>query len=199
MSKGGSKPSKPKMSIQEKTQLAASKAEWDHYKKQYQPIERDYLRDSSVDHSARASAEADTGVMREGTESLRLAALGGGSSSVAGALGAARSEARNAAIAAERQERDQRMAGALGIGRELATDSQRSLSGLARAGSQTAVAKMQNKLKVDSARSEARASMLGSLAGAGASMYLSSGGQSGSQATSTQNQHEWAPPPVVRR
>jgi hypothetical protein len=67
------------------------------------------------------------------------------------------------------------MAGALGVGRELATDTNRSLSSLANTGARGAINDMQNKLRVDTARSAARAQVLGSLAGAGAAMYT--GGQ----------------------
>lgn len=171
MSKGGDEPEKPKMSAQEKTKIAASKAEWDHYKSQYRPIEGDYLEAAGQDHSARTEAQGNAQVMREGTSNLQLAALGGGTSSAAGGVAGALTESGVRGAAAERQERDARMGGALGIGRDMATDTQRSLSGLARSGAQTAIGEMNNKLKVDSARSAARAQMIGSLAGAGAAVY----------------------------
>ena len=161
----GSKPEKPKMSSQEKTQLAASKAEWDHYQSQYQPIERDYLKDSAQDHGDRTRAQGGAQVMREGTDSMRLAALGGGVSQAGGAVGNALTSTDVQGTGAERAERDGRMIGSLGVGREIATDTQRSLSGLARAGASSAIGEMHNKLKVDSARSAARAQMIGSLAG----------------------------------
>lgn len=167
-------PEKPGMSAAEKTQHAVAAAEWDHYKANYQPIERQYLADSQKDRSARATGQASSAVMREGTDAMRLAALGGGTTSVAGAVGGALAEGRVGAVNAERQERDARIAGALGVGRQLATDTTRSLSSLGRMGASTAINTMQNKLKVDNARSAARAQAVGSVVGAGTAVGLSS-------------------------
>lgn len=177
-------PKKPEMSIGEKTQHAVAAAEWDHYKAQYQPIERDYLRDAQLDRSDRARSQASSAVMREGTDAMRLAALGGGVSGAGGAVGNAMTEARVGATAAEREERDGRILGALGVGRQLATDTTRSLSALGRSGAQGAIGEMRNKLKVDTARSAARAQMIGSVAGAGAAVYgHKTGGLSGAGAS----------------
>lgn len=175
MSKGGSKPSKPEMSQSEKVQHAVSAAEWDRYKNTYMPLEADYLKDSGRDYSDRGRAQASSAVMREGTDAMRLSALGGGTSSTADTVGAALTEGRVGATRAAQLERDGRMAGALGVGREIATDTNRSLSSLAQTGARGAINDMQNKLRVDTARSAARAEMLGTLAGAGAAMYT--GGQ----------------------
>jgi len=167
-------PKKPEMSISEKTQLAASAAEWRHYKRQFQPIEEQQLSDSARDFSDRAEAQGNSSVFRAGTGSLQAAAFTGGVSRSAGAVGGALTSSGVSAVGAERSERDERMVGTIGIGRKIATDTQSSLSGLARSGANTAIAEMQNKLKVDTARSSARAKSLGSLAGAGAAVYADS-------------------------
>lgn len=182
MSKGGSKPSKPQMSQSEKVQHAVSAAEWDHYKSTYVPLEGEYLSDSGRDFSDRGRAQASSAVMRQGTDAMRLSALGGGVSAVGDTVGAALTEGKVGATHAAQAERDARMTGALGVGREIATDTNRSLSSLSQTGARGAISDMQNKLRVDTARSEARAQMLGTLAGAGAAMYTggqTSGGVSG--------------------
>ncbi|WP_075881451.1 hypothetical protein [Vreelandella massiliensis] len=212
MSKGGDKPDKPEMSKAEKAQHAVSAAEWDHYKETYAPLEDEYLKDSQKEFGDRGRAQASSKVMREGTEATRLAALGGGVSTSADAIGTALTGSKVGATHKAQLERDSRMSGALGIGREIATDTNRSLSGLARSGSQDAISKMQNDLKVDSARSAARSQALGAIAGAGASMYAGggSGGRTptadnslytnaGLQRSSTQMQSQWAPAPKYRR
>lgn len=167
MSKGGSKPSKPEMSESEKVQHAVSAAEWDHYKNTYVPLEGEYLRDSGRDFGDRGRAQTASTVMRQGTDAMRLSALGGGVSSTADTVGSALTEGNVGATHAAQLERDGRMAGALGVGREIATDTNRSLSSLANTGARGAINNMQNKLRVDTARSAARAQVLGSLAGAG--------------------------------
>lgn len=171
----GSSPSKPKMSAGEKANHAAAAAEWDHYKSTYVPLEGEYLSDSQKDFTARGQAQADSAVMREGTDNLRLSALSGGTSSSAGALGDALTGARTSATAEAQQKRDGRMAGALGIGRELATDTSSSLSALGRTGARESINKMQSDLKADTARNAAVAQGLGTLGGAAYSKY--SGGQ----------------------
>ncbi len=176
---GGSAPQKPKMSAAEKTQYAVSAAEWDRYKTAYAPLEEQYLSDAQRNFENRGRAQASSSVMREGTEAMRLSALGGGVTGAASAVGNAAMQSRVAATSGAQQERDARMAGALGIGREIATDTNRSLSSLANTGAQGAINEMQNKLKVDSARSAARAQMVGSVVGAGAAVYMGRGGGGG--------------------
>lgn len=214
MSKGGSKPSKPEMSQSEKVQYAVAAAEWDHYKNTYMPLEGEYLRDSGRDFGDRGRAQASSAVMREGTGAMRLSALGGGTSSTADAVGAALTEGKVGATHAAQLERDGRMAGALGVGREIATDTNRSLSSLANTGARGAINNMENKLRVDTARSAARAQMIGSLAGAGAAAYMGRSRTTPTniptaenslytnaalQSTSSQMQAQWAPPPSARR
>lgn len=173
---GGSEPEKPKMSIGEKTQHATAAAEWDHYKSTYRPLERQYLSDAQKNLEDRGQAQASTSVMREGTDAMRMAALGGGVSGAASAVGNASTAARTKAASVAEQERDSRVTGALGVGRELATDSTRSLGSLATTGARGAINDMNNKLTVDTARSKARAEMLGSIAGAGTAMYMGGAG-----------------------
>lgn len=180
MSKGGDEPEKAKMSQSEKAQHAVSAAEWDHYKKTYAPLEDKYLSDSQRSFEDRGRAQASSSVMREGTDAMRLSALGGGVSGAASAVGNAVTQSQVAATSGAQQERDARMTGALGVGREIATDTNRSLSSLSSTGARGAIGEMQNKLKVDSARSAARAQMIGSVAGAG--MAVATGGGSGTKA-----------------
>lgn len=184
MSKGGSSPKKAEMSTSEKTQHAVAAAEWDHYKSTYAPIENDYLSDSQRSFEERGRAQASSSVMREGTDAMRLSALGGGVSKAAAAVGNAATESQVAATSAAQQERDTRMTGALGVGREIATDTNRSLSSLSSTGARGAISEMQNKLKVDSARSAARAQMIGSVAGAGTAAYMGSSGTKAQPAAS---------------
>jgi hypothetical protein len=152
MSKGGSKPSKPEMSESEKAQHAVAAAEWDHYKENYVPLENQYLKDSQKDFGDRARGQASSAVMREGTEAARLSALSGGTSRVADTVGSALTSANVEATHKAQQGRDGRMAGALGVGREIATDTSQNMSRLARSGARTSIGHMQNKLQVDMAR-----------------------------------------------
>lgn len=213
MSKGGSKPSKPEMSTSEKAQHAVSAAEWDHYKSTYAPIESEYLSDSQRSFEDRSRAQTSSSMMREGTDAMRLSALAGGVSKSADAVGSALTGGKVEATSAAQQERDARMAGALGVGREVATDTNRSLTSLSTTGARGAISEMQNKLKVSSARDAAMAQAAGSLAGSATAVYM---GRSGStptntptagnslytnaalQPTSTQMQGRWAPPPGAR-
>lgn len=173
---GGSSPSKPEMSGAEKAQHAVAAAEWDHYKTNYAPLEGEYLSDSQRDFEARGRAQASSSVMREGTKNLQLSALGGGTSSTAGSLGSALTGAETSATSGAQEKRDARMAGALGIGRELAADTTSSLSALGRTGARNSISKLQSDLKVSQARSAARAQAVGTLAGAGAAAYGGGGG-----------------------
>lgn len=176
MSKGGSKPSKPEMSKSEKVQHAVAAAEWDHYKDTYVPLENQYLSDSQRNLEGRARANTSSAVMREGTDAMRLSALGGGVSRSAGILGSGLTAAKVGATHGAQSERDARMAGALGVGREIATDTTRSLSSLANTGARGAINDMQNKLMV----SNARAQMVGAIAGAG--IAAATGGMGGGAA-----------------
>ena len=214
MSKGGSKPSKPEMSKSEKVQHATSAAEWDHYKDTYVPIEKKYLKDSQKDFGDRGRAQSSSSVMRNGTDNLRLSALSGGTSDAGSVVGSAVTSSNVAATSSAQQERDSRMAGALGVGREIATDTNRSLGSLSSTGARGAISEMQNKLKVDTARDKAVAQALGSVAGSATAAYVGRGKtaptatpsstnslytNAGLNRSATQMQGQWAPPPSARR
>jgi hypothetical protein len=172
----GGSPDKPEMSGAEKAQHAVAAAEEDHYQSNYAPLGGEYLSDSQKDFGDRGRAQASSTVMREGTQNLQLSALGGGTSPAAGALGSALTGAQTSATAGAQEKRDARMAGALGIGRELSADTTSSLSALGRTGARNSISKMQSDLKVSQARSAARAQAVGSLAGAGMAAYGGGGG-----------------------
>lgn len=171
MGKGGDKPKKPKMSQAEKVDAAVANAQWNHYKENYAPLERSFLADSVRDHSARAKANADNATFRAGTSGLAQLGASGTSGRTGSTVGNALAASREAAIAAERSDRDKRTLSALGVGRELATDSASSLGTLGRMGAQTSINEMHNKLKVDQAKTAARQKMIGSVVGAAAGAY----------------------------
>lgn len=176
---GGSSPSKPEMSKAEKAQHAVSAAEWDHYKETYAPLEKEYLSDSQKNFEDRGRAQASSAVMREGTDALRLSALGGGTSEVAGDLGRALSESDVRATSEAQQKRDARMTGALGVGRELAADTEQSLSALGRTGANQSIQRMRSKAKAEARKQQAYSQAIGQVAGAGASLYSGGAGGSG--------------------
>lgn len=177
----GSSPSKPEMSKGEKAQQAVAAAEWDHYKATYAPLEKEYLSDSQKNFEDRSQAQASSAVMRGGTDSLRLSALGGGTSESAGRLGSALAESNVKATSEAQQKRDARMAGAIGVGRELAADTEQSLSALGRTGARQSIKRMQSEAKADAKRDQAVAQAVGTIGGAAYSQY--GGGGSSSSGT----------------
>ncbi|MCP1316852.1 hypothetical protein [Halomonas sp. 707B3] len=149
---GGSSPSKPEMTLSEKAQHAVAAAEWDHYKQNYAPLENRYLSDSRKDYEGRTQAQSASQVMREGTEAMRLSALGGGVSKVGGTVADALTMSNVESASSAQQLRDNRMTGALGIGRDIATGTTSSMASLARTGAQGSINNMRNKLTVDMAK-----------------------------------------------
>ena len=203
-----SKPKKPKMSSSEKAQHAVAAAEWDHYKQNYAPLENTYLRDSLKDYAGRTKAQSSSQVMREGTEAMRLSALGGGVSKTASTIGNALGDARVEAANNAKLKRDERMVGALGVGRGVATNTSSSMQSLARTGARGSIGKMQNKLRVDMAREKAIASFAANSARMAAGMASESppGGPEvvdlnppSDSLSQLGQQRQWAPPPSVRR
>lgn len=206
---GSSKPSKPEMSSSEKAQHAVAAAEWDHYKQNYAPLENRYLQDSQKDYTDRAQAQSRSQVMRGGTDSMRLSALGGGVSNVASTIGNAATASDVESANKAQTLRDERMVGALGIGRNVATNTTTSMSSLARTGARGAIGDMQNKLRVDTAKQKAIASLATKAAYAAAGAVPPPGPEGGPEVVDLKpnggslsqigQQRQWAPPPSVRR
>lgn len=206
---GGSSPSKPKMSSSEKAQHAVAAAEWDHYKQNYVPLENQYLKDSQKDYTGRAQAQSRSQAMKQGTESMQLSALGGGMSSVASTIGNAQTRSDVESANNAQSLRDDRMLGALGIGRNIATGTTSSMSSLARTGARGAIGDMQNKLRVDTAKQQAMANIAKNAAKAAAGLPPDEGPEGGPEVVDLKpnggslsqigQQRQWAPPPSVRR
>lgn len=204
---GSSSPSKPKMSSSEKAQHAVAAAEWGHYKQNYAPLENRYLSDSQKDYSARGGAQARSQVMREGTEAMQLSALRGGVSDVASTVANASTASGVESAGSSQALRDERMVGALGVGRGVAANTTNSMSSLAQTGAQGAIGDMRNKLTVNMARDRALPSLAMNSARMAAGMP-SDGGDAPEyssnigtlrNATTRQQQNSWAPPPSIRR
>lgn len=172
---GSSSPSKAEMSAGEKASLASGMAEWDHYKSNYAPLEKEYLEASDKDYTDRARAQAASAVMRGGTDGMRQAGAMGGITDASAAVAEGLTTGKTSATNSAQTLRDQRLVGALGVGRELATDTTTSMATLARSGASGSITKMQADLQRSTAKSAAIGQVAGAAIGAGVAHGVENG------------------------